>query len=222
MAKRTAADRAYEHIRDKILTLELPQGSAIDETTLIEELQVSRAPIRDALRRLSQENLVVIRPRKGTFVSQITVADFYGLFELRIELEGYAAYLAAERAGDETLAQLAQLLEDAEQQSHEGSNGMDVEIDRRFHQIVYKASANKYLKQALDELLNHSMWLFNLSRTRSASVSEEIPDYRAIYESFQERNAARARRWMENHILESRERIRTSFAMQNVGQMTTG
>lgn len=214
MTKVSAADKAYEHIRQKILSLDLRPGASINETTLIEELQTSRAPIREALKRLDQENLVIILPRKGTFVSEVSLSDFYEIFELRMELEGFAAYLAAERANRRTFKQLEDLFRDAEKRTTAtgNDNEIDLEIDRRFHRIVYSAATNKYLQQTLEELLNHSIRLFNLSRTRSASVTEEIPNYRTLYDCLQQRDASGARNWMHQHIVDSKERVEASFA----------
>lgn len=213
MTTGTAADKAYEHIRQKILSLDLLPGASINETSLTEELQTSRAPIREALKRLDQENLVTILPRKGTFVSQVSLADFHEIFELRMELEGFAAYLAAERASKHTFAQLEELFRDAEVRASAATNDneIDLEIDSRFHRIVYSGAANKYLQQTLEALLNHSIRLFNLSRTRSASVTEEIPNYRTLYECLKKRDASGARRWMQQHIVDSKERVEASF-----------
>ena len=216
MYQGTAADRAYELITHKILFLELPPGSVINEAELMEELQFGRSPIRHALHRLEQENLVVILPRQGTLVSQISLDDFQEVFELRMDLEGLAAYLAAKRAKPEHLEALEHLLQEAEQYAQKGNDKIDVEIDGKFHQIIAEAAANKYLKKTLNELFHQSVRLFNFSRTRSASIEEEIPNYQAIYECFKNKDADGAQAWMQEHIRASMERVGASFSLRPV------
>lgn len=212
----TTSDKAYEILRHKILSLELSPGSVINEGNLVEELDFGRSPIREALRRLEQENLVVILPRQGTLVANISLDDLQEVFELRMELEGLAAALAAKRAKRSHLLAFEQLLHDAEQNVQDGNDALNTEIDYRFHQIIAQAAGNKYLSKTLHELFNHSVRLFNLSRTRSASVSEEIPDYRAIYNCLRQKDMVGARSWMVEHIRASKERISVSFALSPI------
>ena len=91
------SDKAYYLIRQRIITLELPPMSPIDEQALMEELQLGRTPIREALQRLAAENLVSIVPRRGMFVADISLTDLQQVFELRMMLEGFCARLAAQR-----------------------------------------------------------------------------------------------------------------------------
>src|SRR3954468_3822167 len=104
-------DIAYAGIRRRIVSLELPPGSAVNEAALATELGVGLAPVRSALRRLAWENLVVILPRRGTLVAELDAADLQEIFELRVELEGLAARLAAERAGPAERETLSALVE---------------------------------------------------------------------------------------------------------------
>jgi DNA-binding GntR family transcriptional regulator len=213
-SQNTASDRAYDLIKEKILLLELEPGSVINELELSKQIDLGRTPIRSALQRLERENLVVILPRQGTLVSDITLADFHEVFELRLELEGFAAFLAAMRAKTQHLEAFEELLAAAEQSAHAGNNLLDIEIDGRFHALIREIAANRYLQKTLEELFHHSIRLFNLSRTRSASVREEMPNYQAIYECLKNRDAKRARNWMREHIRASQERISASFVVQ--------
>src|SRR6476660_2773566 len=104
-------DIAYAGIRQRIVSLELPPGSAVNEAALAAELGVGLAPVRSALRRLAWENLVVILPRRGTLVTELDVADIAEIFELRLELEALSARLAGERADAAQRASLSELIE---------------------------------------------------------------------------------------------------------------
>src|SRR5437773_9918370 len=103
------ADRAYVAIRDKIVSLALAPGAVINERELVEELGIGRTPTREALRRLAQEKLVDVYPRRGMFVTGIDVRELARLSEVRLVLEPEAARLAAERATEADLAELPAL-----------------------------------------------------------------------------------------------------------------
>src|SRR5690348_12027665 len=114
LADRPLAQQAYERIRDDIVYLRIEPGEPLDDKVLSAELGMSLTPVRDALKRLTLERMVVTYPRRGTFVAEITVSDEQWLTEIRQNLEGLAAALAAERATPaerETLALLAGRLE---------------------------------------------------------------------------------------------------------------
>jgi len=108
-------DYAYQRLRDDIITVRLAPGDPLDEKTLSAKLDVGLSPVRNALKRLTLERLAVIFPRRGTFVAEINISDERWLTEIRMELEGLAAALAAERATDtehETLRALSSRLDD--------------------------------------------------------------------------------------------------------------
>ena len=98
------SDEAYHQIKRRIVTLEMPPGSVIDESTLKEELGLWRTPIREALQRLAREDLVTILPRYGIFVDDIKVTDLRQIFEARVPLEIACVRLAAERASLQMVA----------------------------------------------------------------------------------------------------------------------
>ena len=91
------AERAYFELRDRIVTLRLAPGTALREDELMSEMEIGRTPLREAVKRLALENLVAVQPRRGTFVSAVDADDIVNITEVRAELEGYAAWLAAER-----------------------------------------------------------------------------------------------------------------------------
>ena len=118
-ATRLVAERAYLDLRDRIVTLQLPPGTVVREDELMKELGIGRTPLREAVKRLALENLVEVQPRRGTFVTAIEAADIQGITEVRAELEGYAAELAALRLDPEMRARADALL--AEIQSLDGA-----------------------------------------------------------------------------------------------------
>src|SRR5579859_2471349 len=109
-ARELLADRAYDELRDRIVTLKISPGAPIDEDLIGEQLGMGRTPVREAIKRLSLENLVTVYPRRGTFASEINITDLAHISDVRVVLEGHAAYRAAERITESQRAELAGLL----------------------------------------------------------------------------------------------------------------
>src|SRR3989442_12714654 len=95
---RSQSEEAYMRIRDRIVCLDMPPGSVVEEGRLRDELEIGRTPIREALQRLAWENLVRSVPHRGTFVTDVNITDLARITEVRVVLEGHAARLAAERS----------------------------------------------------------------------------------------------------------------------------
>src|SRR4051795_3423161 len=104
------ADRAYSQLRDRIISLAIPPGAPINEDELGSELEMGRTPVREAIKRLALENLVTVFPRRGTFASEINITDLAHISDVRQQLEGHAAYRAAERLTAARRAELEALL----------------------------------------------------------------------------------------------------------------
>src|SRR3954471_13105970 len=104
------ADRAYSELRDRIISLSIPPGAPINEDDLGSELEMGRTPVRGAIKRLALENLVTVFPRRGTFASEINITDLAHISDVRQQLEGHAAYRAAERLTGARRAELEALL----------------------------------------------------------------------------------------------------------------
>ncbi|MDQ2943772.1 MAG: GntR family transcriptional regulator, partial [Candidatus Dormibacteraeota bacterium] len=114
-AARSQSAEAYLRIRERIVCLDMPPGSVVNESRLREELKIGRTPIREALQRLARENLVRSIPHRGTFVTDVNITDLARITEVRVVLEGHAARLAAERvsgADRESFTMLVEILDD--------------------------------------------------------------------------------------------------------------
>ena len=169
MQASSLADRAYLSIRDLIVSLELAPGALIDERRLVETLGIGRTPVREALRRLAQEQLVEVFPRRGMFVTGVDVRDLARISEVRIALEPEAARLAAERATDEERNGLADL-------SDQIKSGVDLMgLDERIHRAVYAAAHNHLLEKTLGEyyVLALRIWMIALDRAQDLQDAVE-------------------------------------------------
>lgn len=160
------SEQAYERIRDDIVYLRLEPGEPLDDKQLSARFGMSLTPVRDALKRLTLERMVVTYPRRGTFVAEITVSDEQWLTEIRQSLEAVAAGLAADRA---TPAERAHLAELASRLDSDHTNHLTTEyhaLDSEIHQAIYAAAHNPFLQASLTQYLNLTLriWHYGLRR----------------------------------------------------------
>ena len=134
-----------ETIRQAIVDGVFSPGERLMEIQLADEMGVSRTPVREAIRKLELEGFVVMIPRRGTYVADISIKDINEVYEIRTSLEVLAAGLAAERISDEELETMQRLLVEIGQHIEDGNIEKIVEIDTAFHDVLYKASRNKRL-----------------------------------------------------------------------------
>lgn len=199
--------QAYEDIKQKIVTLELPPGTVIDEGKLQAELQLGRTPIREALQRLAKEKLVVIVPRRGMFVSEIGITDLQRLFEVRLVLEGLAIQLAAQRGTAVHWDQMQNVLNEVINQDPTTINPEHLpQVDERCHQIIFQAADNAFLKDTLATLytLNLRLWYLYLAklgdRTDAIIEYKHIVQHQYILDALRQRNNNLAEQLMAEHI----------------------
>ena len=207
------SDKAYHLIKHKIVTLELPPSSLIDEQQLTEELSIGRTPVREALRQLAAEKLVTIVPRRGTFVADISITDLQELWEVRWDLEGLAARLAAERIDRQHLEQMKALFDEFDQVVDERGGKAFMDIDDRFHHLLYQATHNKFLEDVLDRLytLSARLWYMSLDRLSHQVVSEAIKEHTKVVEALEKRDAKEAERVIQRHIGTFQEKLRAAL-----------
>lgn len=203
---------AYLRLRHLIVSLELEPGSQVDELSLSKRLDIGRTPIREALLRLSQDNLVTIIPRKGTIIAPINVAELREVEELRWETEALAARWAAERATEEDRQDLEALIASAQAGGFNDIDHWDVEVDRQFHLRLAKAAKNRYLVSTIDRLYNHSVRLFYLSQAAMAEAAEEMQDYNRILNAVHAGDPDGAQDRMRDHLMDSRQRMSRAFS----------
>src|SRR5579872_1784349 len=156
-ARELLADRAYDELRDRIVTLKIAPGAPIDEDLIGEQLGMGRTPVREAIKRLSLENLVTVYPRRGTFASEINITDLAHISDVRVVLEGHAAYRAAQRITADQRLELESLLKALDGHDHDGASVAHeqlMSLDAAVHRFVYRAAANPYLEVTLNRYFN--------------------------------------------------------------------
>ena len=211
-AGRLHAERAYRDLRDRIVTLRLAPGTALREDELMRELAIGRTPLREAVKRLALEDLVSIQPRRGTFVSAVEAADIVHITEVRADLEGCAAELAARRMGPEARREaevlLAQVHELGRLDDHDGL----MRFDERIHRFTWEAAGNPYLLATLERYFTLSLRVWYLVLDRVPGLGHAVHDQVQLIEAMLDRNGPRARTIMREHVLAFQRDIMAAFS----------
>lgn len=192
------ADKAYHAIRGLIVSLELRPDSVLDERELIERLGIGRTPVREALRRLAQERLVEVYPRRGMFVTGVDARDLVHISEVREVLEPEAARLAAQRATEREREEVGRLLAELDGGPRDGRELMA--LDERIHRAVYRCAHNDLLEATLDQyyVLGLRIWMIALDRAHELDAA--VQEHRALLEAIRDADPERAAATMRAHV----------------------
>lgn len=211
--ERIDTKRAYELIREQIATLEMEPGAHIHEQKLAEALDMGLTPVREALKLLAHEGLVVITPRHGLYVADVNVPDLEQLSEMRLTLESLSAQLAARRATPDDLAVLESLRMEQAETPIEDSRRL-FEVDHRFHQAVARAARNKYLAETLERFFGLSQRLWYLVLPHLEFLPSAVEKHLDLVEAIRAGDADRAEAIMRAHVSEFYDQVRQVLAAE--------
>ena len=200
LENRTLRERVFEHLRDEILSGELPAGTELHEVGLAQSLGVSRGPLREALGRLAAEGLVTITPRRGAVVTKLTRREFVEAYQVREALESLAVRLAVPQLTDDDRRRLHDLSDEMVALADAGDAQGFFDANRRFHQIFVLASGNERLQEMHRLLIAQMARLLARSQQLRGGLQQSIAEHRAILEAVDAADAERAARLMEEHI----------------------
>jgi DNA-binding GntR family transcriptional regulator len=206
------AERAYVELRDRIVTLRLAPGTVLREDELMREMAIGRTPLREAVKRLALENLVAVQPRRGTFVTEVEAADIVNITEVRAELEGYAAELAAMRMNGEARGAAEALVDQIEEVTRPHDQEWLMRFDERIHRFTWEASGNPYLAETLERYFTHSLRIWYLVLDRVPGLGHAVHDQVHLLEALLQRDGARARSIMREHVLAFQREILAAFS----------
>lgn len=198
--KSSLHNRIFSVLRDRIVYMEYPPGKLLPEKELCEEFQVSRTPLREAIKKLEEMKLVTVIPRYGTYVSAVDINEIRCAFEVKIKLEGLAGEVAAKRITADKLAELKTLIEKADVSLKEVGHRHLIEIDTRFHEIIYQAAQNPILQEILQNLHSRCARLWNSALTDMISITIILRQLQEIYNALGKRDSEKVRQLMEDHV----------------------
>ena len=193
-------EMVYEELKIQILTGAIVPGTRMMEVDLAEEMGVSRTPIREAIRKLEKEGLVTIEPRRGAYASRITTEDMVEILEVRQDLEGLAAFFAAERMNASQMKELRDASEKYNKAVEKGSMEDMIRHDTRFHRIIVDSCNNKilvHMVEQLQELVLRFRYIYYDNFKRANNMPEE---HKAIIEAIASGDAEKAREAADVHI----------------------
>ncbi|WP_433869201.1 GntR family transcriptional regulator [Saccharopolyspora sp. CA-218241] len=196
------ADKAYQAIRDRLIMLDIPPMAAIDDAALARSLDVGRTPVREALKRLEIDRLVVSYPRRGTFATAVDITDLAYVSELRLNLEPLAARRAGEIANEEELvefSELADLLDDIDFCSLRRDEVM--RWDLHVHRAIYRAAGNPLLEDTLIRYGNLATRIFCIFLDRMTYFETHVREHSSLLRAIGSRNPGEAERIAREHVL---------------------
>ena len=204
-------DVVFNTLRRAILKGELKPGERLMEITLADKLGVSRTPIREAIRKLELEGLVVMAPRKGAKVASITERDLNDVLEVRKGMEVLAISLACKRITGEELEKL-ETIEQSFQKLIESGNLTELaEMDVKFHDTIYQATNNQRLVQLLNNL-REQMYRYRMEYLKDIAVRRTLAEeHKAICRALRERDEQQAEQYVSIHIDNQQKAISRSL-----------
>jgi DNA-binding GntR family transcriptional regulator len=208
------SERAYEQLRDRIVTLRLAPGTVLREDELMRELDIGRTPLREAVKRLALENLVAVQPRIGTYVTSVDAADIVHIAEVRAELEAQAAELAARRLDDEMRARGGALLEQVRELDRSADADTLMGLDEAIHRFAWDGSRNPYLIETLERYFVLSLRVWYVVLDRVPGLGTAVFDHTRLLETILDGDAAGARALMHEHVTEFEREIMAAFSRE--------
>ncbi len=197
----------FQTLRQAILKGELKPGERLMEVALAERLGVSRTPIREAMRKLELEGLVVMVPRKGAQVASITEKDLTDVLEVRITLENFAIEKACSRMTEEEMDRLWLASKQFEKAIQEGDLVRIAEADQSFHEIIYQASDNARLIQVLNNM-REQIYRYRLEYLKDEMSREKLlNEHRSLTNAIRSRDAEAAQKVSFQHLENQRRAI---------------
>ena len=206
--------KAYAEIRRRILKGELSAQTPLSEYQLAEELELSRTPVREAVKRLESEGLVQSIPNRGTFVAELTARDISEIYQVREQLEGFAARIAAETIPEEGIERIEEEISLSNRLASEGRVVEIVDSDIRLHQHIIASTQNSRLIALLGTLDDQMYRVRTLFPQSPQWLEATLTDHANIVEAIKAHDGPGAERAMKAHLRAAREHaIRQSLPL---------
>ena len=203
------ADRAYREIRDRLVMLDIRPGSPINEEQLGVALGIGRTPVREALKRLAHERLVIAYPRRGTFATDVNITDLAHISEVRQHLEPIAAADAARRATAGERASLADLGTQLQSAATARLDAPDLmRVDLQAHRALYAATHNPFLEDTLVYYDNLANRIWCLLIPRLPGMAGHVGEHGPLLEAVVAGDADRAADLARSHVLHFEQEVR--------------
>jgi len=216
----TLSSELTSTLRDSIITGEIPQGAKLSETRLSKELDVSRGPLREAIRRLEGMNLIQHVPQQGARVVTMSMDLIIQIYDAREALESKAASLAATNMSSQEIDQLYRQIDAQSKHMRENSGAfIPAESDYAFHETIIRGSKNRVIERALLLELYNLIKMFRYQNEFARnSITNSLIEHRQIVYAIEQRDSELAEVTMRRHIAQARDRIEQRMRSQETLQ----
>lgn len=209
----------YEALREEILNGKIALGSRLIEKDLAERFHISRTPVREAIRRLESEGLVILSPNRGASVRDYTLKNVSDTFNLRAQIEGYACALAAANCTKEALAILKNSISQSEKALELYHQNKITECINQlansnliFHNTIISLAGNEEIPKVLTPLITLPVLIRGFYWYNYNGILNSINQHKSIYEAIKNRDPLVARTYMEAHLFTGRDNIIANLA----------
>lgn len=199
--------RVFNKIREDILSGKYHQNEELKETSIGNELGVSRTPVREALRQLELEGLVNIIPNKGAYVTGISTKDIQDIYMIRSYLEGLCARWACEHITKPQLEELEEIIYLSEFHVKKEHRDQLLELDNRFHEILYEASNSKILDHVLSDFHHYVQRVRKVTLSSMERAINSNAEHMAIVEALKQKDQDRAEFLAHEHMMNTIKNI---------------
>lgn len=191
---------AYERIRDRLIMLDIRPGEPINDGALAASLGIGRTPVREALKRLETDHLVVSYARRGTFATPVDVTELGAISDLRRQLEPFAANRAATAATEQMRAELRAMAEKVRALDASGDRRTLMRLDMSVHRLVYRATGNKHLEDVLIRYDNLATRIWCLVVDKLPDLASHISEHAQLLDAIADGDSERAERLTSEHV----------------------
>lgn len=206
------SSQVYETLKESIIKGDIKPGTRLTEKIVIEKLDVSSTPVREAFRKLNSDGLIEMIPYKGVRVKSIDVADLVEVYSCRAMFEKHAIKLAIENYTSELVNDLNEILQHSKNTENQKEY---VDSNTRFHNRILKQADNKRLEgffKQLDDIVLHNRMHSSYSEERKKEINNE---HKNIIEAITEVDSLKAERLMEQHIINGFEYMKKVSTLMN-------
>jgi len=199
--------RVFNKLREDILSGVFHENDELKENTIGLELGVSRTPVREALRQLELEGLVTIVPNKGAYVTGITSKDMHDIYMIRSYLEGLCAKWACEHITDAQIEALDEILYLSDFHARRSHHDQLVDLDNKFHDMIYKASGSKILDHVLSDFHHYVERVRKITLSMPGRAAKSSEEHAAILDAIRKRDGELAEALAHEHIMNTIKNI---------------
>lgn len=193
-------DVVVESIRQAIISGQFPPGMRLMELQLAEEMGVSRTPVREAIRKMELEGLVIMIPRRGAYVADISIKDINEVYEVRTALDVLSAGLAAERIDKSEIQEMRELLAEEAALVEARDYPKIIDNDTAFHDVIYRASGNTRCMNIISNLREQITAIRGRSMPYPGRVEIMLKEHRAIFDAIAAGKVEKAQEAVRTHM----------------------